>query len=100
MPGKCFTPIWKYLHFCVKNEKRKRSADCERLKQSLAIIIIIIVWSLKCVYSNDSNIYYTITIVSSWGRSEAWPTLTDKGAFSVLAVASGTDPLILALIYI
>lgn len=45
-------------------------------------------------------ICHTITTVSSWGHTEAWPTLTDKGAFSVLAVTSGTDLLILALIYI
>lgn len=44
--------------------------------------------------------YHTITAVSSRGQGEAGPTLTQKGAVSVLAVAPGTDPLILALIHI
>lgn len=68
----------------------------------LALIIInVIIWTLTCVHNRDSDSkHHTITVVSSWGHSEAWPTVTDEGALSVLAVASGADLLILALIYI
>lgn len=44
------------------------------------------------------TLIHIVTLVSSWRHSEARPTVADKRAFSVLAVASGTDSLILALI--
>lgn len=52
---------------------------------------------IKCEGAGCS-IYHTITLVSSWRHSKAWPTLTDKRAFIVQAVAPCADPLILALI--